>query len=253
MIMSMVQRTTVHFLFYLKCEINTPGSNDFFLLGDSCGGHMALAVSMRLSNQHVVDGLPPLKAMALFYPATQGVNFMTPSYRMCDDETGPFQLNSRRMTSFWALYGLGDDSHTDMFMANRHTTNQFKKSWYGQMANEKCLPARYQQGIDSSAVLSRDDESFAKRFQISLKNPEFSPLCGSDEELLNLPKIYLMTAEFDPLRDDGFLLAKRLADLGIRVDRRHHDGMAHGFLLFQWHSETQFSITETAEFFQQNL
>jgi acetyl esterase len=50
--------------------------------------------------------------------------------------------------------------------------------------------------------------------------------------LAGLPPTYLITAEFDPLRDEGIAFARRLADAGVDVTHAHRADANHGFLLW---------------------
>jgi len=47
--------------------------------------------------------------------------------------------------------------------------------------------------------------------------------------LEDLPPATVLTAGFDPLRDEGFAYAERLEEAGVPVEHRHYDDTIHGF------------------------
>lgn len=63
----------------------------------------------------------------------------------------------------------------------------------------------------------------------SMEDPYLFPLCAPD--LSGLAPAFVMTAEFDPLRDEGIAYAQKLASAGVPVEHVHVEDQMHGFLL----------------------
>jgi acetyl esterase len=53
-----------------------------------------------------------------------------------------------------------------------------------------------------------------------------------DADLSGMPPVYLATAGFDPLRDEGEELADRLREAGVPVVARRFPGLVHGYASF---------------------
>ena len=80
-----------------------------------------------------------------------------------------------------------------------------------------------------------------------LENPYFRPMAAKSLE--NLPPTLVLTAELDPLRDEGEIFAKRLRDAGVVSQLKRYDGLVHGFVLMQgFLPEAREAIHEVARF-----
>lgn len=65
----------------------------------------------------------------------------------------------------------------------------------------------------------------AMRANDSLVSPLYADVCG-------LPPALVVTAGFDPLRDEGFAFARQLAQSGVEAQHLCYTNMIHGFISF---------------------
>ena len=64
------------------------------------------------------------------------------------------------------------------------------------------------------------------RSDADIADPRYSPIVS---DLVGAPPAVVVTAEFDPLRDQGNAYAEKLAASGVEVDHVEYEGMFHGF------------------------
>ncbi|XP_068672395.1 arylacetamide deacetylase-like [Montipora foliosa] len=199
--------------------------NRFVVAGDSVGGNLAAAVTLKLQDEN-----KKIAAQVLIYPTLQFMNFSLPSSKTM----GSAVLTAERMAYFWSYYITGSSNMTSSFLVTNHSShllNTKYSSYIGVNNKEKHKAGKMNplQGIPK-AVLD------------ALTDYRASPLMA--DNLKGLPKTMLITCEYDILRDDGLLYKARLQDAGVEV--KHFNYMTiHAFLVIQ-----TLPILTTKEFHQ---
>ena len=129
-----------------------------------------------------------------------GGNLATVATLLCRDRRGPavrFQALAYPVTDYWQAGRASYDQYAEGYTLSR----DFMKWTFQQY-----LP-----------------DSFDRA------DPYLFPLRAAD--LSGLPAALIVTAEFDPLRDEGRAYAERLRAAAVAVEHVHLGGQMHGFLL----------------------
>jgi len=104
---------------------------------------------------------------------------------------------------------------------------------YPVINDDYSLPSYAENGGGEYFLGTEDMRWFWEHY---LGDAQAAPLArvGTTANLSNLPNATVITAEYDPLRDEGVAYAARLAEAGIAVDAAVAPGMVHGFFsMFQ--------------------
>ncbi|NWI21135.1 ADCL4 protein, partial [Crypturellus soui] len=189
--------------------------------GDSSGGTLAAAVTQAMTNR---KDLPALRAQILIYPFLQGARFDLPSY---EQNKGVPVLLRKRTLSLGLKYINKEQSLIDEILKGAHIPRDLE-SKYEKWLNpdnipEAFKPRDYQEGKKQS---SEDLSRLLKPFL----DPVFSPLLAEDAVIAQLPETFVLSCEFDVLRDDALLYKKRLEDHGIKVTWCHLEQGFHGII-----------------------
>lgn len=172
------------------------------------------------------------KAQALVYPVLQALDFYTPSYQQ--NQAVPI-LYRPYMARFWLEYLGADRSLEPLLLANNHSSldqpaigasTRSKLDWTALLPSERRKHFR--------PVLKETGSPGVMGAVPGLVDARAAPLLAEQEVLERTPKAYVMTCEFDVLRDDGLMYVKRLQDAGVSVTSDHYEDGFHGCMVFAY-------------------
>ncbi|KAK2859834.1 hypothetical protein Q5P01_004454 [Channa striata] len=198
--------------------------------GDSAGGNLAAAVVQELSAD---DSLTvKFKLQALIYPVLQALDFHTSSYQQ---NQGVPIVYRPAIVRFWLQYLGADPALEPLLLANNHSS-----------LDQPAISAQTRSKLDWTALVPGEHK---KNFQPLIREtgtPEVlakvpglvdvraAPLLAERGVLARTPKAYVMTCEFDVLRDDGLMYARRLQDAGVTVSSDHYEDGFHACMVFSF-------------------
>ncbi|KAM6912363.1 neutral cholesterol ester hydrolase 1a [Xenentodon cancila] len=194
--------------------------------GDSAGGNLAAAVAQEISTD---DGTSvKFSVQALVYPALQALDFNTPSYLQNQHMA---ILPRHLMAQFWLQYLSADLSLRSQVIANNHSS--ITPALRSRLDWTALLPQEFKKN-HKPVVTEKGSHGILKKVPGFL-DTRAAPLLAEPEVLAKCPRAYILTCEFDVLRDDGLMYARRLRDAGVSVTSDHYEDGFHGcFSLIAW-------------------
>ncbi|NXF97616.1 ADCL4 protein, partial [Eubucco bourcierii] len=211
---------TIHFM--RNTEHYGVDPANVIVCGDSAGGNLAAAVSQAIAGR---PDLPKLRAQILIYPGLQAVDFNLPSYQQNQRVPPLF----REQAAFCVLQYLnGHAANMEEVLGGAHIPIDIKLK-YSKWVSPDNIPEKFKvRGYKPHVLLDCTTEVFEKVKRFC--EPNLCPLLAEDAVVHQLPESFILTCEYDVLRDDGLLYKKRLEDNGVQVTWCHLEDGFHGII-----------------------
>ncbi|XP_042334578.1 arylacetamide deacetylase-like 4 [Sceloporus undulatus] len=195
------------------------------LSGDSIGGTITASIAQELTKR---KDLPKPRAQILVGPFLQGLDFNLLSYQQ--NRYVPF-VSQRDFLQMLFLYITKNLTALDFALAETHIPEDRRKK-YHKWLNADYVPKELKmRGNYQEFQISTCPMDNIHCLMEVIAGTTISPLTAEDAIIQQLPDTFILTCEYDVLRDDGLLYKKRLEDNGVKVSWCHLKDGFHGVLL----------------------
>ncbi|XP_008848172.1 arylacetamide deacetylase-like 4 isoform X2 [Nannospalax galili] len=212
---------TIHFLKAL--ETFGVDSSRVVICGESVGGWAVAIVTQALIS---MSSLPQIRAQVLISPITQAINFNLPSHQQYRNI--PF-LTRDLMSTCICKYLVIDPSWREAMLKGVCIPPDVWKKYRKWLSSDN-IPQRFKsQDLQPELVGPFSEAAYLETKHIW--NTEVSPLLADDKTIAQLPEAFMVSFEYDVLRDDALLYKKRLEDQGVPVSWYHVEDGFHGCMI----------------------
>ncbi|NVO54451.1 alpha/beta hydrolase [Rhodobacteraceae bacterium B1Z28] len=176
--------------------------------------------------------------------AQTGYRIVAVDYRLCPEHVHPIQFQDSWTAVEWAVHEFGDplvlagDSAGGNLAAAvaHYARGRLKAPVLGQVLIYPGLGGDTSRGSyvehAHAPLLSRDDILFYETMrcagEVPKSDPTFAPLLDAD--FSDLPPTVVVTADCDPLRDDGSAYCDKVTAAGGQAYWINEPGLVHGYL-----------------------
>lgn len=196
--------------------------NRIILAGDSSGGMLASLICHHLV---IRKATPRIRAQVLIYPPYQLIDVTLPSYQQ--NRFAPI-LPGKRVVQLAAKFITRDPVDASGFLRNAHVPDDLSVK-YRKWISADHIPDEFKVRGYVPIAPAPFSEKLYKVLEIAFQD-NFCPLLFEDDIIRQLPETFLLTCEYDVLRDDGILYKKRLEDNGVPVSWLHLKKGFHGIM-----------------------
>nr|XP_028576927.1 arylacetamide deacetylase-like 3 [Podarcis muralis] len=194
------------------------------IVGESSGGTFAAAVCQELVTR---ENLPSLRGQVLIYPFLQTGDFYLPSYQQ--NQAVP-PLFRKRAVHFGLRHLTGKEIDVDGVIKGAHVPYDLREK-YRKWINVDYIPEEFK----ARGYVPKAPAPFSEELYEQVKRAGeaiYAPLLAEDNIIRQLPKTFILTCEYDVLRDDGLLYKKRLEDNGVPVTHHNLPDASHATMSF---------------------
>ena len=191
----------------------------------------------------VVGGLDSHDDVCAEICAQTGYRVISVDYRLCPEHRHPAQFQDSWAATLWAarvfddpIVLAGDSAGGNLAAAVSHYGRRELQYVLGQVLIYPGLDGNMSRGSyiehANAPLLTRDDILFYQSVRctgtVPKNDPTFAPL--QDVDFSGLPPTVVVTADCDPLRDDGPAYCDRINAAGGRAHWVNEPGLVHGYL-----------------------
>ena len=191
----------------------------------------------------VVGGLDSHDDVCAEICAQTGYRVVAVDYRLCPEHLHPAQFQDAWAATKWAaqefgdpLVLAGDSAGGNLAAAVAHHSRGRLENVLGQVLIYPVLGGDTSRGSyiehAHAPLLTSDEVLFYEKIRcggtVPENDPTFAPL--SDTDFSGLPPTVVVTADCDPLRDDGPAYCKRVSAAGGQAHWINEPGLVHGHL-----------------------
>nr|XP_034955298.1 arylacetamide deacetylase-like 4 [Zootoca vivipara] len=208
------------------------------IAGESSGATKAASICQELVAR---EDLPSVRAQVLIYPFLQGIDFNLPSYQQ-NHSVPPLYRKRAAKFGFAYLTGKTINVPVDGILKGAHVPPVLREK-YQKWISADSIPEEFKaRGYVpvEPAPFSEDLYEQVKRGTETM----FCPLLAEDDIIRQLPETFILTCEYDVLRDDGLLYKKRLEDNGVPVTWCHVQDGFHGIMAVAGWGPCEFPSTQ---------